>query len=1307
MATSGHENGRSPKKTIHKKSDWHRIVQLGEDLLIEQDPVRQSELIKSTAQAVFDCQVDVWLLDMGRETANDKKIPSIARKTLKTGQPVIKNNTAGDSCIAFSFHMNANHTALVLLIRQENFQDADLTLVHAMLDYCTRSRQGSRRHILDLLELVQSVSSKIAGVLNLEELYGVVTNHIQETFGFYYVGIFVVNPGGLELSIKARAGSHSSENAAEEELCIEFGDGIVGFAAANGELVLANDVSLNRNYRHVDSLKETVAEIALPLKYKGQVLGVLDVQSNQRNVFLDDVVLALQALADNVAIAIENARLYQDITQRAKHLASISDVSYAISSILDEDELLDQVAHLIVSRLGYEFVQLYSAHSGRKKIFFRAGVYKDQVLPKQDIIYEMESSQGIIPWVVRNAQTYIVQNTSEDTLFRPSTNIPIQTRSELSIPLIFADQVLGVLDVQSEHIEFFSDDDLYVLEALADSIATAMRNAYLYRTELWRRQVAESMQTTASLLTTNRDIKPFLSHTLKELVQILPIDVAAIWLLEDDLQKKELGPEFTANLQLSAVQISDNFQPSSTDQMTSDEVIAFYNQAGVPSVWLLSVLESDEPVTRHEDDPYEPLGAIFDFSPDYSAIAAPLTIAGRVIGVMTLCHHTAGRYGHEAQNMAIAYANYIAVAVQNNRLYKTARDQAWVSTVLLQVAEATESLGSLSDLLSTMARLVPSLVGVRACMIYLWDEGQGIFSPTACYGLVPSQETAFWEYLPTIGESASLDQAYFTKNVLFIDKENSNGTDKLVVDILDPVMESAAIFPMITHNNIIGLILIDDFPPAATEETLDRVELDDQLILLQGIAHQTAVAVENILLLQEQQEETYVSVALLQVAQAVGNLTNLDEILSSIVRLMPILIGVKRCLVFLWDSNDEFFTLSNNFGISRMEQSLLEGKFTEGKFPVLDLCRVFDQSIIYAIHHDEDSPILWRTFDETEAMMAPSDIGGGVADANFSPSTKPRLHWHHSERLLSAVPLSVKGIFLGVILTEESKTPELYRVKVREKRHEMTLGIAQQAALAIHNSLLQREVMTRDRLEREFQLSRDIQKAFMPENLPQPQGWQLAALWKPALQVSGDFYDAFELPGGRVGIVIADVADKGMPAALFMTLIRTLVRSALREAQSPAEVLIRVNELLLPDVKGGVFVTLAYFEIESATGRLTYANAGHNPPMLLRYASGKIEKLPPTGMALGIMPLPSMTEVKKIMKPGDMLLMYTDGITEAFSSDGDMFGETRLLDIMSQSKLLEPEKLTEKIIEIVEGFIGPIPYSDDLTMIAVKRCLPS
>ena len=244
--------------------------------------------------------------------------------------------------------------------------------------------------------------------------------------------------------------------------------------------------------------------------------------------------------------------------------------------------------------------------------------------------------------------------------------------------------------------------------------------------------------------------------------------------------------------------------------------------------------------------------------------------------------------------------------------------------------------------------------------------------------------------------------------------------------------------------------------------------------------------------------------------------------------------------------------------------------------------------------------------------------------------------------------------------------------------------------------------MVRERLETEVQLARQIQQTFIPSVLPTHANWQIAARWRTARQVGGDFYDVIELPDNKLGIFIADVADKGMPAALFMALTRTLVRAAVVEMSSPAEALRRVNDSLLPDTQQGMFITAVYGVLDLDTGMFTYVNAGHNPPFWVK-VGGSFEKLTRTSIALGVMEQPVIEERTITIALGDTLLLYTDGLTEAFSPDGELFGEVRLLDVMDSLAAGSPEEVIKSIEECLNDFIDPLPLADDLTMMAIRK----
>jgi sigma-B regulation protein RsbU (phosphoserine phosphatase) len=233
-------------------------------------------------------------------------------------------------------------------------------------------------------------------------------------------------------------------------------------------------------------------------------------------------------------------------------------------------------------------------------------------------------------------------------------------------------------------------------------------------------------------------------------------------------------------------------------------------------------------------------------------------------------------------------------------------------------------------------------------------------------------------------------------------------------------------------------------------------------------------------------------------------------------------------------------------------------------------------------------------------------------------------------------------------------------------------------------------------------LARQIQQTFIPESLPQFADWDLAARWKTARQVGGDFYDVFELPNGQLGLFIADVADKGVPAALFMALTRTLVHAAVIEAETPADAMKRVNDLLIPDTRQGMFVTAVYAVLDMDKRELTYVNAGHNPPLWVK-PNGEVERLTRTAIALGVVTGEPVNQCTIKFESGDSLFLYTDGLTESFNIDGVFFGEDRLLEAIKCTTCYSASELLDVVEKALLDFVQDMPPADDLTMLVLRR----
>ncbi len=264
-------------------------------------------------------------------------------------------------------------------------------------------------------------------------------------------------------------------------------------------------------------------------------------------------------------------------------------------------------------------------------------------------------------------------------------------------------------------------------------------------------------------------------------------------------------------------------------------------------------------------------------------------------------------------------------------------------------------------------------------------------------------------------------------------------------------------------------------------------------------------------------------------------------------------------------------------------------------------------------------------------------------------------------------------------------------------------SLAAQIASALHGARVYAQQLAHESVARELALAGQIQANFLPDTLLEVPGWQLAAMLEPARETSGDFYDVIPLASGRLGILIADVADKGMGVALFMALSRTLIRTYVVEYDTHPELaLSAANRRILADTRAGLFVTVFYGVLDRTSGELTYANAGHNPPYLLSARNGNIiQELDRTGVPLGILDGGTWQQRVVQLAAPDVLLMYTDGITEAQNAQKDFVDEDRLREVIRANLGRSARDIQDSVMAQVAAFVGDAPQSDDITLMVV------
>jgi len=279
------------------------------------------------------------------------------------------------------------------------------------------------------------------------------------------------------------------------------------------------------------------------------------------------------------------------------------------------------------------------------------------------------------------------------------------------------------------------------------------------------------------------------------------------------------------------------------------------------------------------------------------------------------------------------------------------------------------------------------------------------------------------------------------------------------------------------------------------------------------------------------------------------------------------------------------------------------------------------------------------------------------------------------------------------------------RARLGEESKRTFAAFADQVAIAVHNmQLLRRTDEALARKMAELAVGQEIQLSLLPKSCPQVPGWEIDAFYRPAELVGGDFYDVFDLPNrpGHLGLVVADVTDKGVPAALFMALSRTIIRSTAFGRRGPAAALKRANELILSDSQAGLFLTAFYAVLDTASGRLAYACAGHDRPLWWHAAGGRVQELAARGLPLGALAGVDLEERTVRLARGDVLLLYTDGVTDAMDSRAELFGRERLAAALAAAPHDAAHQVVAAVRAAVTAFSGSGRPSDDLTLLAVK-----
>jgi phosphoserine phosphatase RsbU/P len=1109
--------------------------------------------------------------------------------------------------------------------RPNSFNDEDMRLLTLLANQASSPLRNAQtfeatQEQARQLQLINDVSRQITATQPLPDLFRQIVTQIREAFGYYAVNIFI--PAPKTGTIVLKASSHAKLNP--DDIVLRRDQGLVGWALTHAQPALAPNVSADERYLATVTLEATRSEICVPLITQNRVLGVLDVQSNRLDAFDTDDVFTLETLSGQLAIAIQEAQSYDAERRQTERVNAMTEVARALVSILDIDDLLDEVVDLVTDHLGYGRVHLFLRVGDRLVFRSGSGVHSGR-WALEKLAYDIQA-EGLIPKVARTGQPLYSGDVHAEPNYHPGPGME-DTQSEMAVPIRMGSHILGVFDIQSTERDVFSGDDVALIQALADTVAVALRNATLFANETRRRMLSETLRELSTVLGSSLDLNSVLDGILTGLERVVDYTAGMILLYDSEDDAYQISAA-QGDITLADAGVWDALIPAG--EVDENRLVDVLHAMSAP----------DEPENPHDN---------------HDTIMVQLTVAGDPIGYLVLERTGPDGFTPEDNEIINTFANQAAVAITNAQLYMAQREEAWVSTALLQVAEATARATSLDDVLSTVARITPLLVGVQWSAVVLADD-PNTYRVVELAGTRPEITNALTGFTLTPLTWPLLAQLKHDGQPILIDSDSPPPTN-LPIDI---DIGQGVVLPLFAKGELMGLILIGQ--REGSEPMSNR-----KIELVSGIANQAALAIESAQLFAAQQEEAWVSTALLQVAEAVNTQIDPDQSLETIVRLTPLLVGVERCGVMKWEPGEERFAGGMSWGLSAENRAT----FAELTFT------------------GEDGRFLMHMAEAGEPVAC------GVGTDCPLPPILQRLF--ESPALLG-LPLVARGHQVGAMIVDH---PALGG-SIDQRRLNILNGIAHQTALALENARLIAEAAAAERLERELEVARGIQTSFLPDTFPRVPGWDVTAYYRAARQVGGDFYDFFLVDEHRWALVVADVADKGVPAALFMALSRTLLRAVGSNREAPAETLLRVNEVLLRDTRSELFVTVWYGLWDTRTGEVAFCSAGHNPPIVIR-ANGNTEQINTRGIALGVVSEITLNEDVVTLEPGDILVAYTDGVTEAHRSDQTEFDVIGLQSTVATLRHRSAQEITQGILEALDKFTAGEPQFDDITLLVLKH----
>jgi len=667
--------------------------------------------------------------------------------------------------------------------------------------------------------------------------------------------------------------------------------------------IVLNDVYQDPDWLPVPGTEHIRSWIGAPLLAQGRMIGTLNLDKAEAAYYQPKDAQLVMAFASQVAVVIENARLLEAERRRTAQLSLIGDISQSVLSILEPDVLLQRAVEAIQRHFGYYYVGVLLVDEAEEHVVVTANSNPDYLLVDAERQLQFRiGEEGITGRVAATGQEYMTNDVSQDPIYI-ADDLLHEAQAEIVVPIQVGDRVVGVLDINSDRINAFDEDDLFVAQNLADQLAIGLENARLFAAEARRRREAETLQAATEALGSTLDLQTVFEMILSELQQVVPYDSASVQRLEEKGLRIIGGHGFPNLGELLGI----SFDPTATDNPNRQVL-----ESRTP------LILGDAPALYEEfrREPHAQAGI-------RSWLGVPLLFGNRLIGMIALDKKQPDFYAERHARLASAFATQAAIAIENAQLFHEAHQRLRELSLLFEMSAAVSISLDADEVAQTTAEQMTAALGVDACAIHSWDREQDAVVIVLDY----APDSEWWESKPP-GTLYPLDDYPASRRVL-----NSRQTQ--TVDIRDPDADLAELawmnkfdvqtmlmIPMIVRDEVVGLL---ELMQAGEPRDFSSTEIE----LCQTLTNQAAAALENARLFQETEARVREMTALAAVGQASTTL-ELDDLLESIAENAILAVQTEISSVYILDEEQQVLTPKSIKGLHWEEFESVVFKVGEG-----------------------------------------------------------------------------------------------------------------------------------------------------------------------------------------------------------------------------------------------------------------------------------------------------------------------------------------------------------------------------------------